>query len=91
MDAISTVPAPINEPVLGYAPGSAERTALENRVKELAGAQLDLTMTIGGEQRMGGGAPIDVVQLVDVAPGSGHRVSGDHSQLDEVADRARDG
>jgi len=62
MDAISAVPSPVNEPVLGYAPGSAERTALENRVKELAGAQLDLTMTIGGEQRMGGGAPIDVVQ-----------------------------
>ncbi|MGJ6963248.1 L-glutamate gamma-semialdehyde dehydrogenase [Streptosporangium sp. G11] len=62
MDAISTVPAPFNEPALGYAPGSAERTALENRVKELAGAQLDLTMTIGGEQRMGGGAPIEVVQ-----------------------------
>ncbi|MDP9844926.1 L-glutamate gamma-semialdehyde dehydrogenase [Streptosporangium lutulentum] len=62
MDANFIVPSPINEPVLGYAPGSAERTALENRVKELAGAQLDLTMTIGGEQRMGGGASIDVVQ-----------------------------
>ncbi|GAA5052002.1 1-pyrroline-5-carboxylate dehydrogenase [Thermocatellispora tengchongensis] len=62
MDAISNVPAPANEPVLGYAPGSAERTALENRIKELSGAQLDLTMTIGGEQRMAGGAPIDVVQ-----------------------------
>ncbi|MFF0245093.1 L-glutamate gamma-semialdehyde dehydrogenase [Streptosporangium sandarakinum] len=62
MDAISNVPAPFNEPVLGYAPGSAERAALENRVKELSGAQLDLTMTIGGEQRMGGGASIDVVQ-----------------------------
>ncbi|MEU4534246.1 L-glutamate gamma-semialdehyde dehydrogenase [Streptosporangium sp. NPDC023825] len=62
MDAISTVPAPSNEPVLGYAPGSAERAALENRLKELAGAQLDLTMTIGGEQRMGGGASIEVVQ-----------------------------
>lgn len=62
MDAISNVPAPANEPVLGYAPGSAERGALENRVKELAGAQLDLTMTIGGEQRMGGGASINVVQ-----------------------------
>ncbi|WP_329093549.1 MULTISPECIES: L-glutamate gamma-semialdehyde dehydrogenase [unclassified Streptosporangium] len=62
MDAISAVPAPFNEPALGYAPGSAERAALENRVKELAGAQLDLTMTIGGERRMGGGAPIDVVQ-----------------------------
>ncbi|GAA3445956.1 L-glutamate gamma-semialdehyde dehydrogenase [Planomonospora venezuelensis] len=62
MDAISDVPAPANEPVLGYAPGSAERAALEKRVKELAGAQLDLTMTIGGEQRMAGGVPIDVVQ-----------------------------
>ncbi|GGS50391.1 1-pyrroline-5-carboxylate dehydrogenase [Planobispora rosea] len=62
MDAISNVPVPANEPVLGYAPGSAERTALENRVKELAGAQLDLTMTIGGERRMAGGASIDVVQ-----------------------------
>ncbi|MGC5012948.1 L-glutamate gamma-semialdehyde dehydrogenase [Streptosporangium sp. DT93] len=62
MDAISTVPAPVNEPVLGYAPGSAERAALEARVKELSGTQLDLTMTIGGERRMAAGASIDVVQ-----------------------------
>ncbi|MEU4510216.1 L-glutamate gamma-semialdehyde dehydrogenase [Nonomuraea wenchangensis] len=62
MDAISNVPAPVNEPIHGYAPGSAERAALEDRVKELSGASLDLTMTIGGEQRLGGGAPIDVVQ-----------------------------
>ncbi|MEV4219418.1 L-glutamate gamma-semialdehyde dehydrogenase [Nonomuraea sp. NPDC049725] len=62
MDAISNVPVPANERVYGYAPGSAERTALENRIKELAGASIDLTMTIDGEQRLGGGAPIDVVQ-----------------------------
>ncbi|MFG1944394.1 L-glutamate gamma-semialdehyde dehydrogenase [Nonomuraea sp. NPDC048826] len=62
MDAISNVPAPANERVLGYAPGSAERAALEARIKELSGASLDLTMTIGGEQRPGAGAPIDVVQ-----------------------------
>ncbi|SDG01831.1 1-pyrroline-5-carboxylate dehydrogenase [Sinosporangium album] len=62
MDAISNVPAPANEPVYGYAPGSPERTTLANRVKELGDAQLDLTMTIDGEQRMGGGALIDVVQ-----------------------------
>ncbi|MFI6289981.1 L-glutamate gamma-semialdehyde dehydrogenase [Nonomuraea sp. NPDC050790] len=62
MDAISNVPVPANEPVYGYAPGSAERTALENRVKELAGSSIDLPMTIDGESRMGGGAPIDVVQ-----------------------------
>ncbi|MEU4577648.1 L-glutamate gamma-semialdehyde dehydrogenase [Nonomuraea sp. ATR24] len=62
MDAISNVPVPANERVYGYAPGSAERAALENRIKELAGASIDLTMTIDGEQRLGGGAPIDVVQ-----------------------------
>ncbi|WP_084964008.1 L-glutamate gamma-semialdehyde dehydrogenase [Thermoactinospora rubra] len=62
MDAISNVPVPANEPVYGYAPGSAERTALENRIKELAGSAIELPMTIDGQQRMGGGAPIDVVQ-----------------------------
>ncbi|MEV4179449.1 L-glutamate gamma-semialdehyde dehydrogenase [Nonomuraea sp. NPDC049709] len=62
MDAISNVPVPANERVYGYAPGSAERGALEDRIKELAGSSLDLTMTIGGEQRLGGGATIDVVQ-----------------------------
>ncbi|MEV0228704.1 L-glutamate gamma-semialdehyde dehydrogenase [Nonomuraea sp. NPDC050786] len=62
MDAISNVPVPANERVFGYAPGSAERSALEDRIKELAGSSLDLTMTIDGEQRLGGGTPIDVVQ-----------------------------
>ncbi|GGO01906.1 1-pyrroline-5-carboxylate dehydrogenase [Microbispora rosea subsp. aerata] len=62
MDAITEVPAPANEPVHAYGPGSAERAALETRIKELSGTSLDLTMTIGGERRMAGGAPIDVVQ-----------------------------
>jgi 1-pyrroline-5-carboxylate dehydrogenase len=62
MDAITSVPVPANEPVRGYAPGSAGRGELENRIKELTGARLDLTMTIGGERRLGGGARIDVVQ-----------------------------
>ena len=62
MDAISNVPAPVNERVLGYPPGSAERAVLESRIKELAGSAVELTMTISGEPRMAGGAPIDVVQ-----------------------------
>ncbi|GGO80822.1 L-glutamate gamma-semialdehyde dehydrogenase [Nonomuraea cavernae] len=62
MDAISNVPVPANERVYGYAPGSAERASLEARIKELAGSSIDLTMTIGGERRLGGGTPIDVVQ-----------------------------
>ena len=31
MDAITTVPAPVNEPNLTYAPGSTERLELEQR------------------------------------------------------------
>jgi 1-pyrroline-5-carboxylate dehydrogenase len=62
MDAVTHVPAPVNEPVLDYAPGSAERARLELRLKELASEQLDLTATIGGEQRFGGGAETEVVQ-----------------------------
>ncbi len=62
MDAVTNVPAPVNEPVRAYAPGSADRAALEAKIKELAGERLDLTMTIGGERRTGAGRPIDVVE-----------------------------
>jgi 1-pyrroline-5-carboxylate dehydrogenase len=62
MDAVTNVPVPANEPVKAYAPGSRERAALEAKIKELASEQHELTMTIGGEQRLGGGAAIDVVQ-----------------------------
>lgn len=62
MDAITSVPSPVNEPAKTYAPGSPERAALEKRIKEMAGERHELTMTIGGEQRMGRGERIDVVQ-----------------------------
>jgi len=62
MDAVTNVPLPANEPVRLYIPGSQERVALESRVKELAGERAELTMTIGGEQRMGAGERVDVVQ-----------------------------
>ncbi|MCD9144153.1 L-glutamate gamma-semialdehyde dehydrogenase [Streptomyces albireticuli] len=62
MDAVTQVPAPVNEPVHSYAPGSPERARLEAKLKELAGNPIDLPMTINGEKRMGGGEPFDVVQ-----------------------------
>jgi 1-pyrroline-5-carboxylate dehydrogenase len=62
MDAVTQVPVPANEPIHQYAPGSPERDALAARLCELAGERLELTQTIGGEQRPGGGAEIDVVQ-----------------------------
>src|SRR6185437_1104471 len=62
MDAVSRTPVPANEPVRQYQPGSHERAALESKLKELAGQQAELTMTIGGRQQMSGGRKIAVVQ-----------------------------
>ena len=63
MDAVTSVPLPVNEPVRSYAPGSAERASLEARLKELVDTEpLELTMTIAGEQRPGSGEAIHVVQ-----------------------------
>jgi 1-pyrroline-5-carboxylate dehydrogenase len=62
MDAVTQVPAPVNEPVHSYAPGSPERARLEAKLKELAGNPVELPMTIGGVKRMGGGERLDVVQ-----------------------------
>ena len=62
MDAVTTPPTPVNEPVFDYAPGTPARAELADKLTELAKEPLDLTMTIDGEQRMGGGERIDVVQ-----------------------------
>jgi 1-pyrroline-5-carboxylate dehydrogenase len=62
MDAVTQVPAPANEPVHGYGPGSAERARLERALGDLAAHPVDLPMTIGGAQRMGGGGKVEVVQ-----------------------------
>jgi 1-pyrroline-5-carboxylate dehydrogenase len=63
VDAVTQTPSPQNEPALDYAPGSAERAELETALKTLAGADpAELTPTIGGERRPGGGEAIDVVQ-----------------------------
>jgi 1-pyrroline-5-carboxylate dehydrogenase len=78
VDAVSNVPVPVNEPIKGYAPGSPERAALEGKIKELAGERADLTMTIGGQQRMGGGDRVDVA-----APHRHRHVLG---QLAEASD-----
>ena len=62
MDAMTEVPEPVNEPIRNYAPGSPERTSLEVRIKELSARSVELPMTIGGEQRLGAGAAVPVVQ-----------------------------
>ena len=68
MDAITSVPAPVNEPVKTYAPGSPERTSIESRLTEMAAAEpVELTAVIGGEHRHAGGDAFDVTMPSDHA------------------------
>ncbi|MCW2538685.1 MAG: putative delta-pyrroline-5-carboxylate dehydrogenase [Frankiales bacterium] len=62
MDAVTQVPVPRNEAVLNYAPGSPERTALKTELAAMASSEAEYTCTVGGEQRLGGGARGVVVQ-----------------------------
>lgn len=62
MDAVTSVPAPINEPVLDYAPGSPERASLELALQQIGGEQVDLPHTIGGKRVMGAGKAFTVRQ-----------------------------
>jgi 1-pyrroline-5-carboxylate dehydrogenase len=71
MDAVTRVPTPVNETVLDYAPGSHERAQVQQRLTELAALDHELTMTIGGEQRMGAGKRIEIVE-----PHARHHVLG---------------
>jgi 1-pyrroline-5-carboxylate dehydrogenase len=62
MDAVSHVPAPDNETPLDYAPGSAERAALQAALADLGDQHLELPHTIAGKRVMGGGKEIEVRQ-----------------------------
>lgn len=62
MDAITFPPAPVNEPNLTYAPGTAERSALAAEIERQRSGTRDLSAHIGGEWVTGGGAAFDVVQ-----------------------------
>ena len=62
MDAVTQVPAPVNEPVLDYAPGSAERAELQAALAELGGSRMDLPHIIGGQRVIGTGKKIEVRQ-----------------------------
>jgi len=94
MDAVTRVPAPHNEPVLTYAPGSAERAALQARLPELAAETLELTSTIGGTQRMAAGEKFEVVQPhrhSAVLGTSAHATHGDAEDAVRAAKEAAPG
>lgn len=49
-DALVNVPTPGNEPVLGYAPGSAERASLQAALGRVAGNVAEIPCVIGGKR-----------------------------------------
>ena len=64
MDAVTAVPRPVNEPVLGYGPGSGERSVLQARLAGMAGAPpLALDALIGGVRRPGSGGDTFEVRM----------------------------
>jgi len=62
-DAVTAPPAPVNEGVRGYAPGSPERSSLQRRLEAMqADGPVELTQTIGGRDVWGEGESLRVVQ-----------------------------
>jgi len=51
---IRRVPAPVNEPVKTYAPGSLEKKSLKERLKRMAKERLEIPLIIGGREIRGG-------------------------------------
>ena len=43
------VPAPVNEPVHNYAPGSPERASLKRRLAEMLNEEIEIPLLIGGQ------------------------------------------
>ncbi|RCK70927.1 L-glutamate gamma-semialdehyde dehydrogenase [Desertihabitans brevis] len=87
MDARTTVPPAVNEPVRGYAPGSPERASLVRRLEELVAAgPVELTAAIGPERRLGGGEAFEVTM-----PSDHHHVLGRarHSDQTDARDAVR--
>ncbi len=67
-----------NEPVLSYAPGTAERIALKQKLAELEKGGLDIPMIIGGKE-------VRTNKLYDIRPPHNHRhLLGHYHQGDKT-------
>src|SRR5690606_17670555 len=50
LSARRRVPAPVNEPVRSYAPGTPERASLKARLAAMAGEHVEIPVIIGGRE-----------------------------------------
>jgi len=80
-------PAPANEPVLGYAPGSKEKETLKATLKALKSTQHDIPMYIGG-QEVRTGKKKAIHPPHELAHTLGHFHEGDESHVQQAIDAA---
>ena len=81
MDAITVVPAPINEPVHDYAPHSPERARLQVALAELSAGVTEISQVIGGEHKPASGDAYEVVQPHRHASVIGRYASSTHADV----------
>ncbi|MEU0498732.1 L-glutamate gamma-semialdehyde dehydrogenase [Mycobacterium sp. NPDC006124] len=87
--AVTDVPAPVNETVLEYAPGSPERATLLGELSALNAADpVDLPHVIGGEHRMGNGERVEVVQPHRHSAVLGTLTNAGHAEASAAIDAA---
>jgi 1-pyrroline-5-carboxylate dehydrogenase len=60
MNSVPRVPAPINEPVLSYAPGSPERALLKETYARMHGEEIEIPLIIGGREVRTGNTDVQV-------------------------------
>lgn len=80
-------PLPVNEPVHSYAPGTPERKALKQTLKELKSQSADIPMYIGGQEvRTGKTQPIHPPH--ETKHTLGHFHAGDETHVTQAIDAA---
>jgi 1-pyrroline-5-carboxylate dehydrogenase len=82
-DAIVHVPPPVNELVLGYAPGSPEKARLKAALAAIEGEVVEIPCVVGGK-RITTGKTRNVV----MPHRHGHVIARFHAATDEVAEQA---
>jgi 1-pyrroline-5-carboxylate dehydrogenase len=83
------VPVPVNEAVLGYAPGSKERAGIESALERMASEDpLELTATIDGVSKRASGDSFDVTMPSDHSHILGHSAHATRAAATEAIDAA---
>ena len=83
------VPVPVNETVLGYAPGSRERAGIESALERMANEDpIELTATINGVSKPASGEAFDVTMPSEHSHILGHAARATQSDATEAIEAA---